>query len=80
MLSWMTEIPAVLQRCNDVIELFAGTARVCRLANSAGFFSVPHDMAYDTGNSEHNCMDMNGSAGYACLGFKLAKASLLRTR
>ncbi|OLQ15044.1 hypothetical protein AK812_SmicGene653 [Symbiodinium microadriaticum] len=23
MLSWMTEIPAVLQRCNDVIELFA---------------------------------------------------------
>ena len=56
-----------MRRYSDVIEFFAGKARVCRLAEAAGFFSLAHDIGFDDGR-ERSCMDLNGSAGFVLRG------------
>ena len=67
MASWI-EAPSFMGRCNDVIELFAGTARVCRVAQAAGHYAIAHDMLFDKSGSARSAMDMNGSGGFSLLG------------
>ena len=71
--------PAFASRQADVVEFFAGKARVARVGACAGFSVLAHDIDYDkcsaeneniqTGSGQHrSCMDLNGSAGFAWLG------------
>lgn len=53
----------------EVLELFAGTARLCRLAKAVGLPTAAHDVSYDLlGNQGgKSAMDINESAGYLLL-------------
>lgn len=52
----------------EVIEFFAGTGRLCRLAKSMGIPSEAHDLSYDeTKKHGKSAMDINDSAGYLFL-------------
>ena len=57
-----------LDRHYDIIELFAGTARIARLGQAHGYLTLAHDRDYDRSGSEHGAMDLNGNAGFAQLG------------
>ena len=85
--SWM-EVPAEFAPQQlDVLELFAGRARVARLAQAKGYAAMIHDIEYDrtaftkpprskkkkqTGKS---CMDLNTSAGFASFVQRFSKCS-----
>jgi len=52
------------------IELFAGRARLTRLARSLGIASEAHDLAFDKTafeSGDRNSMDLTDSAGYLYL-------------
>ena len=56
-------------RSFDVVELFAGKARVARLASARGWYAICHDWDYDDdyqhdAAGRHNAMDLCGSAGF----------------
>ena len=75
--SWLVKAPAFARQQADVVELFAGKARVARLATTAGWACLAHDVAFDPGNNGgssttldklkgyRSCMDLNGNAGFA---------------
>ena len=49
----------------QVIECFAGQARIARLASSIGLRSCAHDVLYDDDpTANKKAMDVNGNAGY----------------
>ena len=50
----------------DVIEVFAGRARISRLANAAGYRSIATDRIYD--QSDKSALELNESAGFSHLG------------
>ena len=61
-----------MHRQYDIVEMFAGKGRICRLAEAAGYWALAHDLAYHKpkqGGS--NAMDINGQAGYLLLAFRL---------
>ena len=62
------EIQPLQQRDNlEVIEFFAGTGRLCRLANSMGIPAEAHDLSYDELFNEGKAkspFDINDNAGY----------------
>lgn len=65
----------------DVVELYAGKARISKLANWCGWSSRALDVDYhpprlagsgkDQGRSQRSCMDMCGEAGYLFFGMVL---------
>ena len=65
----------------DLIEYFAGKAKVARLAQTAGWASLAHDIDYDPTSVRvkgkkrigKSCMDLNENAGYACFGLDLGR-------
>ena len=54
----------------EVVEMFAGAARVSRLAQALGLATVALDKVFCDGDnkSKTNCMDLNTSAGFLFLG------------
>ena len=68
MASWLSVAPGFMCKHTDLIELFAGCGRICRLAESAGYFSLAHDMLLDKSGKKKSCMDINKSAGFTPLG------------
>lgn len=64
--SWL-QIPPP-QKEVEVMELFAGAARLSRLAKSLGFGVAAHDIQYDEmaskGHAKRSAMDINESAGF----------------
>ena len=54
----------------DILEAFAGTARIARLARALGLEACALDLNYDSANnkSKANAMDMNTDAGFLFLG------------
>ena len=65
--------PTFDDRIVDLVELFAGVARVSRLANARGWHCLCHDFLFDreAGTHRNNCMDINGAAGFVQLGMTL---------
>jgi len=69
----------------DVVEFFAGVARISRLAHWMGLRTKAYDIAYTPVNPEEvkrgkprrSAMDLNGSAGLASLANKYGMNSLL---
>lgn len=64
-------------RMLDVVELFAGVARISRLASWAGLRARAYDITYTPvrhpqklkrGKFRRSPMDLNGAAGFAFLG------------
>lgn len=55
----------------EILELFAGQARLTRLSKSLGFGTAAHDIDYDplprVDKSKKSAMDINGSAGFVLL-------------
>lgn len=47
----------------EVIEFFAGTGRLCRLAKSLGIPCEAHDLGYDDSKNK-SAMNINDNAGY----------------
>ena len=53
----------------DIIELYAGRARISRMGRAAGLRCITADMIYDSLWSVHkSSLNLNGSAGFAPLG------------
>ena len=50
---------------HEILELFAGSARISRLARAAGMCAAAVDKAYC--KSKHNGMDLNTSSGFLLL-------------
>ena len=70
MASWMRSPPPFADKAYDLVELFAGTSRIARLARAAGWHTLIHDWDFDKPtDGSNNAMDMNGSAGFMMLGF-----------
>ena len=57
------ELPAKPGPC-QILELFAGQARLSRLGTSLGLSCHAHDVTYDERPAGESAMDINGSAGY----------------
>ena len=68
--SWITEPPPFSRKLYDIVEFFAGAARIARLAESRGWHSLAHDWDFDNGEKPgmHNSMDMCESGGFLSLG------------
>ena len=70
---WLKRAPPFAGKAWDVIEMFAGTGKISRLAAASGWHALAHDMAYDRSAQapgQHNAMDLNTSAGFMLLGLK----------
>ena len=61
----------------DVLEFYSGVGRIAKCAQAVGYTARAYDINYDTpppGESVHSklphrsAFDMNGEAGYLCLG------------
>ena len=57
----------------QIVEIFAGAARISRLAKAMGLHAIALDKDYCSGNNKtkSNCMDVNTSAGFLFLGFAI---------
>lgn len=61
----------------QVIEFFAGKARVAKLGHATGLVTTAHDIMYDGAfkpkkgkkNMSKSCMDINDSAGFLFPGY-----------
>lgn len=52
----------------QVIEMFAGVGRICRLAKAVGLSACAHDISFDgAGKGESSCFDIVGTAGFVLL-------------
>ena len=52
----------------QVVEFFAGKARICRLARSIGLRAVGHDVNLDSATGpKRSAMNINGSSGFMSL-------------
>ena len=69
---WLDPKPPFCNETFDVIELYAGRARITRMARAAGFMCVASDQAYDP--SERSALHLNENSGFALLGYKLYSA------
>ena len=76
MASWMVGLPWVSERPYDVLDFYAGVARVSRLATACGFNACAYDIKYDTpepgesyhsGRAKRSCFDINGEGGFLLL-------------
>ena len=64
LVSWLAPASFASQQV-DIIEFFAGTARIARLGKAAGWNVLAHDLLYDRDKGKTSCMNMCGAAGYA---------------
>ena len=69
LVSWLclgSQDPAEYQ----VLEMFAGCARVSRLATACSLRAVAHDILFDDERHHHgkSCMNINEDAGFLFLG------------
>ena len=79
MVAWMSPEHMLSPQLVDVIEFFAGRAKIGRLSKAAGWAPLAFDMLYDRsafpdGNKKKgkrsrakSCMDINTAAGFASL-------------
>ena len=76
MVSWLVNLPWKREKAFDLVEYFAGVARVSRLAHSCGYNTSAFDMTYDEappGQSQHagrakrSAFDINGEGGFLLL-------------
>ena len=66
--SWLSIEPPAQEI--EVLELFAGRARLARLARSIGLGAHAHDATYDSSfgkKGQRSAMDFNESAGFVFL-------------
>ena len=62
--------------CYQVVELFAGAARICKLAKFIGLSACAHDITYDaTAGNSGSSFNILGCAGFVLLGFLLGSKS-----
>ena len=82
MASWVLNLPWKREKPFDLIELYAGLARVSRLAEACGFHASAHDLTYDaapegqsqhTGKARRSAFDINGEAGFLLLSWVVKK-------
>lgn len=78
MASWLVNLPWEGSEPFDLLDFYAGRARVSRLANCMGYVSRAFDLDYETapagesihaGRSKRSAFDINGEAGFLLLGF-----------
>ena len=70
LITWMTKQPGFADKQIDVVEIFAGTGRISRLAAAAGWYTLVHDINFDRAaryRPGNNAMDLCSSAGYVPL-------------
>lgn len=79
MASWLVKLPWDREKPYDVIEFFAGVARVSRLAQLCGYNSRAYELEFDkppTGESRHagrarrSAFDINGEGGFVPLSYE----------
>ena len=83
MASWLVDLPWQPARPLDVIEYYAGAARVSRIASAVGFESRAFDIDFDkaplgiesthSGRCSRSAFDINGEGGFLLLGHFKAK-------
>ena len=59
---WLDPKPPFCNETFDVIELFAGRARISRMAKAAGYTAVAADQKYDP--HEISSLHLNESSGF----------------
>ena len=66
LIGFIQQPPEFAHKSWDVLEYFAGVARISRLADARGWHALCHDISYDTEAQpgQHKCTDINGSAGF----------------
>ena len=76
MASWMVRLPWVSDRPYDVLDFYAGEARISRLATACGYHACAYDVRYDcplegesyhSGRSKRSAFDINGEGGFLLL-------------
>jgi len=73
--SWL-QLPPPEQEV-QVLELFAGQARLTRLAKALGFGTAAHDIEFDkvasSGGADRSAMDINDCAGFVFLVYLIVR-------
>ena len=67
MVSWMDPVPDWANKEFDCIELYAGRARISRIARAAGYDCIAADQIYDD-HPKKSSLVLNGNSGFAPLG------------
>ena len=65
---YMDPKPGFMQSSYDIIELYAGRARITRMARAAGYSAIAADKDYD--ENEFSALHLCGNAGFVWLGPK----------
>ena len=65
MVSWLAIAPPKQEI--QILELFAGKARLARLASSLGIPAQAHDLVFDPDWKTKSAMNINESAGFMLL-------------
>jgi len=78
--SWL-ELPSPCEKEIQILELFAGQARLSRLGKSLGLSVAAHEIDFDvsakTRSKKHkkrSAMDINGNGGFAFFGLILTSS------
>lgn len=77
--SWMTLLEP--QKDLQYLELFAGTARLTKLARATGYRAEGHDIDYDAFAKKTGCnnaMDITGDAGFVFLDHSVRSSAIER--
>ena len=68
LVSWMEPCPDFAKQQFDIIELYAGKARVSRIGRSAGYKCIASDVIYDNSvERKKSALNLCGNAGFAKL-------------
>ncbi len=77
--SWL-DLPSPGQKEIQILELFAGQARLSRLGKSLGLAVAAHDLGFDvsakTSPTKRSAMDINGNGGFTFFGLLLISSSV----
>ena len=67
---WVEPKPAFTALDYDVVELYAGRARITNIAQKVGYRAIAADKNYDD-NPTQSALELNGNAGFTCLNLTL---------
>ena len=69
MASWLVDLPWEGSQPFDLLDFYAGRARVSRLANSMEYEAAPKGVSIHAGRSKRSAFDINGEGGFLLLGY-----------
>ena len=76
----MTPPPKFTETPQDLLEFYAGRGRINRMARSAGYACVAHDVVYDAAPRSRSSLNLCGNAGFTQLAGNVMHACIKESK